>query len=226
MVSNHDERDVTTTRRGLLGSCSIGTLALLAGCVGGGGGDGDGTDTPTDTSTPRETTDGGSGSTRPSETGGPGLTVTSTDERPDAPVRPAVEVTRDAATADHPPGLRATVTNEGDRTLTLGEGRAIVFAYQYDTENQLMLLPAGGDYPVEADCWRLTDDIGVTEEYRTVTLEPGESTSRELELYATPGEDACLPVGNFRFESSFTVMEEPDGPEIASFTWGFEVALE
>lgn len=219
IVTDGEDGDMDTTRRTLLSTCGIGTLALLAGCLGGGGGDGTETDLPTDTTDDSD-------DTRPSGTGGPGLALVSTDERPDAPVRPEIEVTRDAATADHPPGLRATVTNEGDRTLTLGEGRAIVFAYRYDTSDQLQLLPAGEDYPAEPDCWRLTEPIAVTEEYQMVTLEPGESTSRDLELYGAPGEDACLPVGTFRFESPFSVMDEPDGEEVASFTWGFEVSLE
>jgi hypothetical protein len=222
IVSEDDCVDVNTTRRTLLSTCGLGTLAILAGCLGGASGDdGDGTDT----GLPTDTTDD-SGDTRPSGTGGPGLALVSTDERPDAPVRPEIEVTQDTATADHPPGLRATVTNEGDRTLTLGEGRDIIFAYRYDTSEQLQLLPTGSDYPAEPDCWRLTEPIAVTEEYQMVTLEPGESTSRDLELYGAPGEDACLPVGNFRFESPFSVMDEPDGEEVASFAWGFEVSLE
>ncbi|MDS0295589.1 hypothetical protein [Halogeometricum luteum] len=236
---------MNTTRRSLIGTCGIGTLALLAGCLGGTGGDTEtetgtetesetdsptGTEAPTDTGTempPGEGTGNETGGTRPEGTGGPGVIIASTDDAPDAPVRPAIEVVAEAATEEHPPTLRATVTNESDRTVTLGEGRDIVFAYRYDTEDHLMLLPSDGDYPAEAGCWRLTDGIAVTEEYRTVTLEPGESTSQELGLYGAPTqEDVCLPVGEYRFESTFSVMDEAGGEEQSSFTWGFSVLLE
>lgn len=193
-----------------------------------------GTETPTETASPTETetlteegTGNETGGTRPEETGGPGINIASTDEIPDAPVRPAIEIIEDTATEEHPPMLRATVTNESDQAVTLGEGRAIVFAYRYDTEDHLMLLPADGDYPAEPGCWRLTDGIAVTEEYRTVTLEPGESTSQELGLYGAPTqEDVCLPVGEYRFESTFSIMDEAGEQEQSSFTWGFTVLLE
>ncbi|MDS0300854.1 hypothetical protein NDI76_19065 [Halogeometricum sp. S1BR25-6] len=236
---------MNTTRRSLVGTCGIGTLALLAGCMGNGGGDTEtetttgtetgtetptGTESPTDAETetpPGEGTGNETGGTRPEGTGGPGINIASTDDAPDAPVRPSVEVIEDTATEEHPPMLRATVTNESDQAVTLGEGRAIVFAYQYDTEEHLMLLPADEDYPAEAGCWRLTDGIAVTEEYRTVTLEPGESTSQDLGLYGAPTqEDVCLPVGEYRFESTFSVMDEAGGEEQSSFTWGFGVLLE
>lgn len=247
MPSEVDTPDVNTTRRSLVGTCGIGTLALLAGCMGGTGGDTEtetptgtetGTETPTETesptdaeteATPGEGTGNETGGTRPEGTGGPGINIASVDDAPDAPVRPSVEVIEDTATEEHPPMLRATVTNESDQAVTLGEGRAIVFAYQYDTEEHLMLLPAGENYPAEPGCWRLTDGIAVTEEYRTVTLEPGESTSQELGVYGAPTqEDVCLPVGEYRFESTFSVMEGSDAetPSDSSFTWGFSVLLE
>ncbi|WP_089882235.1 hypothetical protein [Halogeometricum limi] len=217
---------MNTTRRALVSSCGIGTLALLAGCLGGSdGSDGDDTETPDETLSPGGT-DNETGGTRPRGTGGPGVTIVSRDGDPDAPVRPTVEVTEEAATEEHPPVLTATVTNESDRAVTIGEGRDVVFAYRSDTDDQLILLPTDGDYPAEAGCWRLAEQIAVTEEYRMVTLEPGESTSQELGLYALPGEDACLPVGEYRFESSYAVMDEPDGERQNSFTWGFSVLLE
>lgn len=231
---------MNTTRRAVLG-CGVGTLALLAGCLGGSGGDGgdgnDGNGGISDDGTEDGGNDDGgdnggigdggdAGDTRPSGTGGPGLALVSTDGDPGEPVRPAVAVTRDAATEEHPPALEVTVTNESDRTLTLGEGRAIVFAYQSDTEGDLILLPAGSDYSAEPDCWRLTGQIAVTTEYRTVTLDPGESVSREVELYATPDGEGCLPVGEFRFESPYSVTDGVGQNEEVSFTWGFDIALE
>ena len=44
----------------------------------------------------------GSGSTRPSGTGGPGLRLVSTDGQPDGPLEIGVEVTRDTATGRFP----------------------------------------------------------------------------------------------------------------------------
>ncbi|ELY29196.1 hypothetical protein C499_06650 [Halogeometricum borinquense DSM 11551] len=219
MLPNTDVWSMNTTRRTLLSSCGIGTVALLTGCLGEGNGDANGGDETDD-----ETE--GDSDTSPTETGGPELSIVSTDELPDAPVRPAIEVTQKTATESQPPGLKATVTNESDRTLTLGEGRAIVFAYRNDTANNLMLLPAGSDYPVEAGCWRLTEGIAITEEYRMVTLEPGESASQVLELYGAPDTDACLPTGTFRFESPYSVRDESGEEETASFTWGFDISLE
>jgi hypothetical protein len=170
------------------------------------------------------------GDTRPRGTGGPGMTLAGVDEPPDLPVRPTVKVTEDVATATHPPEMRVTVTNATDRTLQVGEGRAVVFAYVTDTTGDLILLPAEGEYPAEPDCWRLTEGVVVTEEYRVVTLEAGASTSQRVALYGMPadGDDGCLPVGTFRFESMYAVAEEgtvPDEGERRG-TWGFSVTLE
>lgn len=167
----------------------------------------------------------GSGSTRPSGTGGPGLRLVSTDDQPTGPLEIGVEVTSDTATEEHPPGLRVSVSNTGDEPVEVGEGRAIVFQYQYSTADALMLLPVGYGAPAEPGCWRLTEGIPVTEEYRIETLEPGASLTADLSLYASPQspEGTCLPVGEFRFESTYTVDPGGDGRQ---FTWGFTVGLE
>jgi len=68
--------------------------------------------------------------TRPSGTGGPGVSVASTDEDIDLPIRPSVEVVRDTATSEHPPRLRTTLANTSDETLRVGEGIAITEEYQ------------------------------------------------------------------------------------------------
>ena len=171
--------------------------------------------------------DGDSGTeTRPRGTGGPGLSIAAVDSLPPLPVRPEVAVTRD--TADHPPQLRVTVTNESDEAVRIGEGREVVFAYVADTGRQLILLPTGDDYPAEPDCWRLTEPVAVTEEYQIVDLAPGESTAQLVDLYGAPGPDACLPVGTFRFESNYAVTTDTDtAPETGDrATWGFSVSLE
>jgi hypothetical protein len=217
-----------STRRTFLRAGGLATLALVAGCTAGGQG-------PTDEPTAEPTDDGlpgddgtsdPTGGTRPAGTGGPGLTLAAVDDAPALPVTPTVEVTKDVATADHPPQLRVTVTNDGDETIQVGEGRAIVFSYVTSESDQLTLLPAEGDYPAKPDCWRLTEGIAITEEYRTVTLEPGDSVSQLVDVYGAAGGDGCLPVGEHRFESTYTVLrgENDDDPEQAR--WGFSVLLE
>lgn len=208
---------MTPTRRRYLsgiGGASASGLVALAGCAssgpGGDGNGGNGTD---------------AGGTRPEGTGGPGVSIVATDGDVDFQVQPAVEVTREAATTDHPPQLRTRLTNAGDERVRVGEGRAVHFEYVYDGDDALVLLPSDGEYPAEPDCWRLTDAIAVTEEYRTFALDPGASSERLVDLYATPGEDACLPVGEYRFETTVSVVSDDAEPQ-SSTTWGFSVVLE
>lgn len=174
------------------------------------------------------------GGTRPSGTGGPGVSLVSTDGVPDLPIRPAVAVVREAATPDHPPRLRTTLTNTADGPVRVGEGRAVHFEYVTDDTGALVFLPPkgesdGGDgdagYPAEPDCWRLTENVAVTEEYRTFRIDTGASTSRPVDLYATPGGDGCLPVGEYRFETTISLVSEDGEPE-SSATWGFSIVLE
>jgi len=70
-----------------------------------------------------------------------------------------------------------------------------------DDSGALVFLPSDGEFPAEPGCWRLTDGVAVTEEYRTFEIDAGASSRRSVDLYATPGEDACLPVGEYRFET-------------------------
>ena len=204
-------------------------IAGLAGCTGGGSDDGNGTDDSPNEPLPSETdgTNGsdGAGGTRPEGTGGPGVTLASTDDEPDHPVRPSVDIVRETATEDHPPRLRTTLTNTGDEPVTVGEGRAVHFEYVTDDSGLLTLLPGDGEYPADADCWRLTEGIAITEEYRTFEIDAGESSSRLVELYATPEADRCLPVGEHRFESTIAIVGEDDESE-SSAEWGFSTSLE
>lgn len=173
-------------------------------------------------------TDDGDDNTRPRGTGGPGVGLAGLDPQLPLPIRVDVAVTRESATDEHPPGLRVTVTDTSEERIGLGEGRAVVFAYRHSTDASLLLLPAEYDAPAEAGCWRLTDGIAVTQEYRTLDLGPGESVEQDLSLYAAHDDvDACLPVGQYRFESGYTVFETPDRPsEGEQSTWGFSVLLE
>jgi hypothetical protein len=202
-----------------------------------------GTDGPTTDGTGGPTTDGtdglpgdtgtdDAGGTRPRGTGGPGVTLLGTDEST-GPLDHRVEVVTEAATDETPPLLRVTVTNGSDRSVRVGEARALVFAYRDDTERHLTLLPADGTYPAEAGCWRLAEPIATTDEYRTLALAPGEHTERTLALYGAAGREACLPVGTFRFETTYRVAPTTDDADAAptegervEHTWGFSVGLE
>ncbi|TQQ83748.1 hypothetical protein EGH24_02905 [Halonotius terrestris] len=191
-------------RRYLHGSLGTALLVGLAGCI---GGDDD--------------------ETRPTGTGGPGVSIASVTDDLDIPIDVAVELVRDAATAEQPPRLRTTLTNTSDEPVQVGEGRAVHFEYVNDTDGLLTLLPAASpdEYPVEPDCWRLTDGIAITEEYRTFELAAGESQSRDVDLYATQDADGCLPVGEYSFETTVSIVDDEAAQE-ASATWGFSLTLE
>jgi hypothetical protein len=229
---------MTLTRRAVLALSGVALTGSLAGCTGAAPADDSATDT--DTPTPTEMPDGtatdgglpgsdddsGAGGTRPEGTGGPGVTIVAVDDAPDLPVRPSVELVREAATADHPPQLRTTLTNTTDSPVRVGEGRAVHFEYVDDEAGQLILLPADGDYPAEPDCWRLTEGLAITEEYRTFEILPDEPSSRLVDLYgAATDEDSCLPVGEYRFETTVAVVSE-GGDSEQSARWGFSVLLE
>jgi len=213
--------------RSLGGAGSV-LIAGLAGCTGGSGTDGNGTDdSPNETPPGTNGSENGSGGTRPAGTGGPGVTIVSTDKDPELPVRPAFDLVRDTATADHPPRLRTTLENTGDQPVTVGEGRAVHFEYVTADSGLLTLLPGDDEreYPAEPDCWRLTEGIAITGEYRTFEIEAGGSSSRLVDLYATPDADGCLPVGEHRFETMISIVSAGAEPQ-SSAEWGFSVLLE
>jgi hypothetical protein len=214
----------------------IGGPVLLIGLAGTAGEEPDGDDqespTPTGTSGELPPNTNGTGAcgdatsdTRPAGTGGPGVTLVSVDDCPALPVRPAVEVVREAATPAQPPQLRTRLTNTADESVRVGEGRAVHFEHVTDESGALVLLPAGGEYPADPDCWRLHEGVATTEEYRTFEIEAGEPSSRSVDLYATPDGDGCLPVGEHRFETTVSVVSEAAEPE-SSAEWGFSILLE
>lgn len=228
------------TRRALLRAGGLAGIALLAGCTTGASGPGAGGDDPTPTPTasptptPTETDgrlpgddgDGAAGGTRPEGTGGPGVSLVEVSQ-PEAPLAAEVTLLDPVATAEAPPSLRVTLTNTSDATVRVGEGRAVRFQYRHDESGRLVLLPAEGDWDAEPDCWRLREGIMITEEYRTVELAPGASAMADLELYASAGTDACLPVGEHTFATRYQVGPADSAPgEGASGGWGFTVLLE
>lgn len=220
MLAGRLRRDMKLTRRGFGQLTGVVTVGLLAGCLGNTGG---GEDGETETPLP-DGGDGDTGGTRPSGTGGPGVSLVGLDDAPDGPLQPDVTVVEAVATEDHPPMLRTSLTNTGDEAVVVGEGRAIRFQFVADDSRTLTLLPAEGDYPVvEGNCWRLEEPIATTMEYRTEELGAGETIEAEIELYALSEYDGCLPVGEFRFETGYSIAGEESEEE---FTWGFSVVLE
>jgi hypothetical protein len=118
-----------------------------------------------------------------------------------------------------------TLTNTSDAPVTVGEGRAVRFQYVVDDSRILQLLPAEGSYPVdEGNCWRLNEAVATTMEYRTEELGPGETITADVELYALPAYDGCLPVGEFRFVARIGAGDSMESMDQAD--WGFSVSLE
>jgi hypothetical protein len=234
---------MTTTRRQYLRGIGGGSALLVgsAGCLdrdpgdgdGSGGGDGssDGngsgdSDGSGDDGLGGDGSDGdGASGTRPTGTGGPGVTIVSVEGLDDLPVSPAVEVVREAATEESPPRLRTVLENASDEAVTVGEGRAVHLEYVRDDSGGLVFLPAHGEFPAEPGCWRLTDTVATTQEYRTFEIDAGATSERLIDLYATPGEDACLPVGEYRFETTVSVGQ-PGSESGPSGTWTLVILLE
>lgn len=191
-------------RRHLLRSTLVGP-PLLAGCLG--------------------LSDGGSPTPRPS------VSVVDRLDRPDIPVRPDIELVTAAASDAGPPVLRATVENTADHPIEVGEERAIVFAYVASQPDRgLTLVPADESYdPVRTGCWRLAEQIAVPEYYGIVSLDPGETTERRLNVWGSPDGEGCLPAGEFRFLTQYAgARDRGDGIEDQEWAgeWGFTLAVE
>lgn len=185
--------------------------------------------TPDPTDVPSDLPTDDAGETRPRGTGGPAAILVGTDDQPDLPLSIDVTVTDGVATEEHPPLLQVSLTNTGEETVSVGEARAAVFEYVTSESGYLTLLPADGEYDAEPGCWRLDSPVATTMEYRTETLAPGESLDAALALYAAGVEaDACLPVGEHRFQTTITRDSDPDDPDAGeqSIDWGFSLLLE
>lgn len=162
--------------------------------------------------------------------GGNRVVLVDTDSIPLISAQPSVEVSSPQITESSPGIVTATVTNMSDDTILVGEERAIVFAYvQSEQTPGLQLLPEpASQYPAShPGCWRLSSGIAIAEYYGTVELSQGESVNANLGVWALPEvRDACVPVGEYRFQTQFTVWEGRelnDAEETA--TWGFTLAV-
>jgi hypothetical protein len=185
-----------------------------------------GTDGPTDDPLPDGGDGNGSSGTRPEGSGGPVVAIVETAPAPDLPVEPTVEVLEPEETGDSPPTLHVTLTNTSDSAVVVGEARAVMFQYVVDESGSLQLLPAGEEYPVDGeDCLRLSEGVATTEEYRTAEIAADETIEADVELYALPEYDGCVPVGEFRFRTTYSVGESIDSLDQQG-EWGFTVVLD
>jgi hypothetical protein len=159
------------------------------------------------------------------------VSVSGRDEPPDLPVHPSVEVVQPLSSDAGPPELVASVANTADHPIEVGEERAIVFAYVSSEDRPgLTLVPTTDEpEPVEPGCWRLADAIAIPEYYGIVTLAPGEATERQLGVWASSDGGACLPTGEFRFQTQYAgARDRSEGVEDQEWSgrWGFTVSVE
>lgn len=229
-----------TTRRTLLRAAGLAGLATLAGCTaianddtdplpdGGGDGDGPGGSQPSDLEHPRDATHV--------------ARITGQDDAPNLPVRPRVSLADPYVTLGSPPVVQVTVENPTDDPVVIGEYRPVVFQYVYSDDDEYVFLPhserstAGDpdrstpDYEVAGDgCWQLTSGIGQTMEYGTVEIPANGTLTAFVGLYATEDASRCTPLGERRFETSYTYFENGipgDGDDTRSESWGFSLAIE
>ncbi|ELZ97344.1 hypothetical protein C439_18518 [Haloferax mediterranei ATCC 33500] len=182
--------------------------------------------TDTDETTGTDETDTSDG-TQPAHS--PELSLANVDKAADAPIEHSIEVTKAATTDEHPPQVRVTLTNTSDEAVQAGEGRDIFFKYITDDSDELILLPAGSEYSADPGCWRLKESLFLTQEYQMISLDPGESRSELVDLYGAAKqegeEETCLSVGEFSFESNFSVgASEADEKQEAKCR--FSISLE
>lgn len=226
-----------STRRVLLHVAGLVGVATLAGCTaiandggplpdGGADGDDPGGSDPSDREHPADATHR--------------VVVAGQDDAPDLPVRPSVSLADPHVTEGSPPVLRVTVENRTDEPVVVGEYRAVVFQYVYSDDDAYVFLPHSDrstegepdrttpDYEVDGDgCWRLDSPPAVTQEYGTVEIPPGGTLTAFVGLYATPDAADCTPLGDRRFETSYSYL--PDGlggDDRRSGRWGFSITVE
>lgn len=220
------------TRRELLRAAGLGGCFTLAGC----------TALATDPTPAEDPATSGPG-TEPTELEVPRdathrARVASTDDAPDLPVRPRVSLADPFLTSGSPPVLRVDVENPTDEPVTVGEYRAVVFQYVRSEEGAYQLLPHSerstdgapdrvrGDYEVTDDgCFKLADPVAVTMEYGTVEIPAGGTLTAFVGLYVSPDAADCPPVGDHRFEASYSVAPLTEGgPDPRP--WGFTLSVE
>lgn len=141
------------------------------------------------------------------------------------------EVLQAHSTAERPPRLRVTLTNERDRerTVRANNDPPLPAKESVETTPGLVLVPTGRPAadphpdPVADGCWQLRDRPG-----QVLVLDPGhvqanDERSRDCTVWGAPeNEMACLPSGRFRFEGTYEVDGSENG---ATLEWGFAVEI-
>lgn len=118
-------------------------------------------------------------------------------------------------TDDHPPRIGATFENASDRTRTYSFGAEAPLAPTPDEGAiSALYLRAPDEDGYDADgCWQSSVDDWRSETV-TVELDPGETVSNELDVFASQEvevEEFCLPTGTGHFEQVVTRVPD-DGP--------------
>ena len=138
------------------------------------------------------------------------------------PVAYDLEVVEAVATPRTPPRLAVEASNASDRTVGVGETRAMRFwaARGGDSSHDLVLMPLdhGGSILFmdsqpsgEGSCWQLDSRVVQSTKDRFETLEPGESITSELEVWWQGPIDTCFPTGSFAFATEYEVWDPEDG---------------
>ncbi|WP_232702300.1 hypothetical protein [Halobacterium wangiae] len=161
----------------------------------------------------RTTTDGG-------ETFAYQIDGVETDDPPVEDVTIDVTVERNFTTA-HPAVLRVAFTNDAGEEREFAFGSLVpwdgLWGQHEDGTSSLLLAPGDSVVPDEPEenCWQATDGIALPAVMRTETLEPGETVAAEFNVLAAHDSDACIQIGNYRFEDASYLNEG----------WGFDVQI-
>lgn len=163
------------------------------------------------------------------------VAVSDTRSPPDIPVEPSVSIVSPTAAEGHPPRLRVEWTNTGEETVRIGEAREITFAHDFSDGGRVRLLPRDWTSVTPGTgaegCARLRPGgpITVTGEFRSGTLDPGDSHARVVGVWVgeNADSDGCLPTGEFAFETPVhygtadgSVLDSDPGE-----TWGFTLSV-
>lgn len=133
------------------------------------------------------------------------------------------EITTDETALVHV-GLKNLAATE--RTVQVGSFVPFSAYDSVDEDPGLALLPATRETERESDdCWTVGTDViwePLIEDF--VDLAPCEAVWGAFELWNHPDNDACLPPGEYRFESPYELgaVTETDS---AGFYWGFELRV-
>lgn len=141
------------------------------------------------------------------------------------------EVIEARATANGPPRLRVTLTNDRDRerTVRANNDPPLPAKESVETNPGLVLVPTGRPAadphpdPVADGCWQLRDRPGQVLSLDPGHVRPSDERSRDCTVWgATENDLRCLPSGLFRFEGTYEVDKSENG---STLEWGFAVEI-